>query len=80
MVLALVINPGHPKNDAALWLYDSLQDFLRLVFRLCFDYRSNGLEHFLGGLQKLALPGIASLEIIEHLLDVGIHSPLLEGF
>ena len=77
MVLALVVDPGHTEHDRALGLGDALKDALGLVLGLGIDEGTDRLENLFCSLKELGLPRIASFEVVENLLYVGVHHALL---
>jgi hypothetical protein len=77
MIFAFVVYPRYPEHDDSFRLHDALKYFLRLVLWFGFDKGRDRFKHFFGCLQELAFPRIASTQIVQHLLYVGIHHSLL---
>ena len=73
MVGALVVHPGHAEHHGTLRLGDALEDSLGLVLGLGVDEGRDGLKDFLDRLEEFRLPGIPGPELVEDLLDVGVH-------
>ena len=59
---ALIIHPGHPENNLPLWLYQTLEDSRRLIFRLLLKNRSQGFQNLFYCLQKLGLIWVLCLD------------------